>query len=135
MSKHSVEMKPNAEQPHTPRVGLPCLIVLLVLTLAVVAFNRLVPKVANGGQGSTARVGWYLRSGQWHADVRTLVAAFEFVMTPDSSAPAGTNSPTNRLAMALSLPNLNPSGISPAKGGGVYPANTYRARRVESSLI
>lgn len=79
---------------------------LLGMTLASAAFTRLVPKDSNGVQGTNVRVGWYLRSGQWHADVRTLAAAFQYLMTPDTRPPTGANSPTNQLATAVSSRSL-----------------------------
>ena len=135
MRKHSAEMNANTAHPITIRAGLPCLILLLVLTLAIAAFNRVVPKTSDGVHGITVHVGWYLRSSQWQADMRTLVAAFQFIMDTDSYLPAGTNSRTNRVAVALSQPDPNSPGISRVNDEGVRFTTGCLPRRVESSPI
>ena len=47
---------------------------------------------------ASTRSGWYLSSGQWRADVRTLAAAFEYVMDWVPGTPTGASLPTNQLA-------------------------------------
>lgn len=106
MSECSADLHTNTEHVRIRCVRLPCLMLLLGMTLASAAFTRLVPKDSNGVQGTNVRVGWYLRSGQWHADVRTLAAAFQYLMTPDTRPPTGANSPTNQLATAVSSRSL-----------------------------
>ena len=108
---------------------------LLVLTLAVAAFSRVAPKTSDGVHGTTVHVGWYLRSGQWQADMRTVVAAFQFIIDTDSYLPVGTNSPTNRVAMALSQPDPNSPGIEQVKDEHTRFTNGCLPRRVESSPI
>jgi hypothetical protein len=89
MSEHSAELHTNTEHARNRCVRLLYLLLLLGLTLVSTAINRLVPKDSNGVQRTNVRVGWYLRSGQWHADVRTLAAAFQYLMTPDTKPADG----------------------------------------------
>ena len=56
---------------------------LLCVTLALAVFDYAVPPAQAGTQGGARRVGWYLRSGQWRADVHTVVAAFKFMVDSD----------------------------------------------------
>ena len=94
-------------RPGIRRSGMSSFMLLPVLTLALAAFNCLLPKVSEV-PGTRMRVGWYLRSGQWHADVRTLAAAFQYLMIPDENISSGTNSPTNQIATAVSEAGWNP---------------------------
>ena len=68
---------------------------LLGLALAYATFDYAVPKLENGDRASARRFGWYLRSGQWRADVRTLGAAFQFLANSDPATPIPSNSITN----------------------------------------
>jgi hypothetical protein len=56
---------------------------LLGVALALAAFDYAVPQPEDGTQGGTRRLGWYLRSGQWQADVHTAVAAFQFLVNSE----------------------------------------------------
>jgi hypothetical protein len=107
MSNDSAEMNLTAGRPGIRRVGMSSLALLAVLTLAL-AFHYLGPKSSAEAPRTKLRVGWYLRSGQWHADVRTLAAAFQYLMTPDENTKSWTNSPTNQLATATSEAGWNP---------------------------
>ena len=135
MWKHSVKMNANAAHPITLPVGFPCLILLLVLTLAVAAFNRVVPKTSDGVHGTRVHVGWYLRNGLWQADMRTLLAAVQFIMDTDPYSPAGTNSPTNRMAMALSQLDPKSPDIEQVKDESIRCTNGCPPRCVESATI
>ena len=95
MLNHSAVLDVNAGETWIGRMLVLGISLLLCLTLAFAAFDYVVPKVANGDEAGTRRVGWYLRSGQWRADVRTLAAAFEFILNLDQGAPLQTNPPTN----------------------------------------
>jgi len=111
MSNDSAELNLTAGRSGIHRVGMSSLALLAVLTLAL-AFQYLVPKISAESPRTGMRVGWYLRSGQWHADVRTLAAAFQYLMTPDQNTKSWINSPTNQLATATSeagwnLPSTN----------------------------
>jgi len=99
MSNRHAVLDVNTGESWIGRVLVLGVSVLLCLTLAFAAFDYVVPKVPDGAHGSTRRVGWYLHSGQWQADVRTLAAAFKFIVNSDSDAPIQTNSPTHQLAV------------------------------------
>lgn len=71
---------------------------LVLLSVGLVVTEYLVPEPSSRSLGASSRAGWYLRSGQWRADVRTLAAAFEFVMDSTPEAPARTNAPAKQLA-------------------------------------
>ena len=95
---------------------------LVILPASFVAVDYLVPKAPSRSQGASTRAGWYLRSGQWRADVRTLAAAFEFVMNSVPQAPTGAGAPTNQLA-TLSRPGGSklPTMIQVKAGGHPFP--------------
>ena len=113
MSKAFAEMNVTTGPPTICRVGTSSLMLLtaLTLTVALAALNYLVPKVSEF-PGTSMRLGWYVRSGQWHADVRTMAAAFQYLMTPDQNISSGTNSPTNQLAIAVSEAGWSPTRIN-----------------------
>ena len=98
MSKPSVEMNASPRRRHPRCVGLPGVIALLACAAAFAAFGYLVPRVPGGARGTRVRIGWYLRSGQWQADARTLAAAFQYVMDADPGPATRANSTTNRVA-------------------------------------
>jgi hypothetical protein len=88
----SLNCRLNQRQSWKVLLGLLGVALLLALALGASAIlNHLVPTVPDRAQGVTARVGWYLRSGQLQADVRTLAAAFEFIMAPECETPTITN--------------------------------------------
>lgn len=81
---------------HQRRPGQICLgllgvALLLFLTLGAAALNHLMPKGSYRAPEITARLGWYLHAGQFEADVRTLAAAFQFILETELSPPAVTN--------------------------------------------
>jgi len=78
------------------RVAFCWLSLLLILPLAVAGAHRMADKISDGVPGSSTRIGWYLQSGQWLADVRTFTAACEFVLEGDPDAVATANSLTNQ---------------------------------------
>jgi hypothetical protein len=61
---------------------------------------------------------WYLRSGQWHADVRTLGCALEYVMSAEAETPAGTDSQTKQLTAPSRPIGPNPPTVTQLKAGG-----------------
>lgn len=63
--------------------------VLLSLAAAWMTFERLVPCGPISIHSHRSRAGWYLSSGHWKADVRTLIAAVEYVLTPDMDSEPG----------------------------------------------
>ena len=82
MKMNSVEVNTQRNGQWLRRLGLRAALVL-GLVLAGVAFNSLLPKVPLKGSGTHTRAGWYLSSGQWRADARTLASAVEYVVTSD----------------------------------------------------
>ena len=92
----SLESRLNRRQPRKIRFGMLGVALLLPLALAfgVMAYTvltPLAPKRPGHAQGVTARIGWYLHSGQLQVDARTLAAAFRYVMEPERDTPAVTN--------------------------------------------
>ncbi|MCW5553643.1 MAG: hypothetical protein KIS67_15975 [Verrucomicrobiae bacterium] len=79
------------------RVKLLGLGLLLIISVSSIVLGFLARKVPSWHQEDSTRAGWYFSSGQWRADVRTLVAAFEYVLDWASGTPAATRSPTNQL--------------------------------------
>ncbi len=70
-----------------------------MITVAWLAVNQTRAKPLASGR--------YWRSGQWRADVRTLVATVDFLVTPDSgSQPRPRTVVTNTVAAQTNTPNL-----------------------------
>jgi len=122
MSKHSFEMYASARTRRARRVVLPGVIILLALTAAFAPLNYLVPRLPHGARGPSVRIGWYLRSGQWHADVRTLAAAFQYVMDAYPGPATRTNSPTNWVAAVESEDGPNRPGVIRLWADAVAPS-------------
>ena len=59
---------------------------LLLSTFTWIEFDGLQPGGPLRDRTGPLRAGWYLRSGQWRADLRTLVAAVAYVVDQDNSA-------------------------------------------------
>ena len=82
-------MKMNSVETNTKRNGQRILRfslgtgLVLGMVLASVTFNSLLPKVPLKVPGAHTRAGWYLNSGLWRADVRTLASAVEYVVSSD----------------------------------------------------
>ncbi len=79
--------------------GLGLLGLLLIAASAWMAPGLLQPGGPFRDQSGPWRAGWYLRSGQWRADLRTLVAAVAYVVDQDQSA-----EPKNIPAATAQLP-------------------------------
>jgi hypothetical protein len=86
------------------------LVLLAVVSLSVVSAERLRTRVSTELKGGSTRVGWYFRSGQWLADVRTFSAACQFVMEGDQDAP-GQDRAAVELAMPESETAPNPTSM------------------------
>ena len=56
---------------------------LLIAASAWVAVDPLAPAGPYRDRNGHVRVSWYLRSGQWRADIRTLSAVVVYVMQPE----------------------------------------------------
>ena len=59
---------------------------LLIAASAWIAPGLLQPGGPLRDRSGPLRAGWYLRSGQWRADLRTLVAAVAYVVDQDEGA-------------------------------------------------
>jgi len=80
-------------------------LILAIATGAWAGFDQLVPQLHGGLRDGQSRLGWYVRSGQWHADMRTAVAAADYVFSPDNQAlPTETPATNNQVAGAASHP-------------------------------
>jgi len=95
MQEHHVDqsLSRRLNQCQTWKACLGCLglALLLALALASPALDRLVPKVPEHARETTARMRWYLYSGQLRADAHTLVAMVQYLMAPESGIPNATN--------------------------------------------
>ena len=98
MPKPSAIFRVNKGIIWNGRVKLLGLSLLLILSVSFAALCFVARKVPSRDQTASTRAGWYFSSGQWRADVRTLVAAFEYVIDWASGTPAATSAPTNQLA-------------------------------------
>jgi len=81
-------------------------LILTVTAGAWLGFNQLVPTVPGGLRSGQSRLAWYLRSGQWHADARTAVAAAGYFLNPSNEVPATDNFSTNNQVADAYLPPL-----------------------------
>ena len=91
-------------------MALSWLSLLAILPLAVAGADQMADKVSDGRQGSSKRIGWYVSSGQWLADVRTFKGACQFMMESDMDTPSHDNSPTNQSVGNLGLEAVHKSG-------------------------
>jgi hypothetical protein len=80
---------------------------LVILPLAVAGAVRMADKASDG---SSTRIGWYVRSGQWLADVRTFTGACQFMMEGDMDTPSHDNSPVNQSVGNPGLETVQKSG-------------------------
>jgi hypothetical protein len=94
---HGLNRRLNKGKPWVVRLGLLGVALLLSFALGSAAMDVLVPKLPGRAQGVTARLDWYLHSGQLQADVRTLVAAFQYL----AAAEGGTSTVTNGASRAV----------------------------------
>jgi len=62
---------------------------LLVGASSWIVIDRLQP-IGPCDRNGHLQVGWYLHSGQWRADIRTLAAVVAYVMQPDDDAQSPT---------------------------------------------
>lgn len=72
---------------------------LLLTTFIWIGFDGLQPGGPLRDRSRSLRFGWYLRSGQWRADLRTLAASVVYVMDQDNDA-----QPKNIAAATAHLP-------------------------------
>ena len=109
MQNRSVESITTSFEFWMSRLGLPVLGSLLILFMALLALNRLVPAVPGRAFGPTVRMSWYFHSGQWSADVRTLAAASQFVLENEPGGRAEGNHPANLRAAVTPESDSSPS--------------------------
>ncbi len=98
MTKPAANLRVSNNATWNRRVVLVGLGLLVILPVSFAIFNFRSVKTPSQSQMASARPGWYLSSGQWRADVRTLAAAFEYVMDWTPGTPTSTSLPTNQLA-------------------------------------
>lgn len=98
MAKPLVNLRVNKNETWIRGVALVGLGLLVILPVSFTAFDFRLAKAPSQLQMPSTRSGWYLSSGQWRADVRTLAAAFEYVMDWMPGTPTGISSPTDQLA-------------------------------------
>ncbi len=98
MTKPAANLRFSKNATWNRRVALVGLGLLVILPVSFAIFNFRSVKTPSQGQMASNRPGWYLSSGQWRADVRTLAAAFEYVMDWTPGTPTSTSLPTNQLA-------------------------------------
>ena len=111
MEENILDQSPPTHLNKRPRLkDLLCLLALtLFLSLALnshLLLNYLAPDGPGRIQGVSARVSWYLQSGQSRADVRTLASAIRFMM--------GTESDTGTVDNYSTLPvarNASPTSL------------------------
>ena len=80
-------------------------------------FDQLMPKMSSGMPGGQSRLGWYLSSGQWHADVRTVAAVAHYVFSPDNQDSTTTEPATNSQVAETSPQPLPSTGATRATAG------------------
>ena len=124
MSKPATNLRINIGGAWNRRVAVLGLGLLVILPLSFTALDYLVPKSLSHGRGALTRAGWYLSSGQWHADVRTLASAFEYIVNSDPSDPVQADPPANQLAVPLRPVGPNPTSMIEVQGGGFRLPNT-----------
>ena len=79
MAKPAENLHVNKYKAWNRRVALVGLGLLVILPVSLATFDfRSAPAPSQPQMASTGS-GWYLSSGQWRADVRTLAAAFDYV--------------------------------------------------------
>ena len=91
-----------------------------ILTVTIGAWagiDQLMPKMSSGMPGGQSRLGWYLSSGQWHADARTVAAVAHYVFSPDNQDPSTTESATNSQVAETSPQPLPSAGATRATAG------------------
>jgi hypothetical protein len=98
MAKPAENLHVNKNKNWNRRVALVGLGLLVILPVSFATFDFRSATAPSQPQMASTRSGWYLSSGQWRADVRTLAAAFEYVMDWMPGTPSGPTSTTNQLA-------------------------------------
>lgn len=97
MAKPAAHLRVKKGKTWNLGVALVGLGLLVILPVSFTTLDFRSAKAPSQGQMGSARTGWYLSSGQWRADMRTLAAAFEYVIDWVPGSPTRTSSPTNQL--------------------------------------
>ena len=100
--------------PRSSRAAWFCFGLVLLLTLAVAAVRQSSASITRKVRNPTL-VGWYFKSGQWLADIRTFAAAYQFVMDQDQAMPGQNRAPATQLAMPES--DMAPGTTSVVEAG------------------
>ena len=90
--RHAAPLEASTGKSWKSRVMLRWLGLVLVMPLVLAASDYLAASDRGGVRVPASRIGWYFRSGQWHADVRSLAAAFRYLMSDDSDTPEAASS-------------------------------------------
>jgi hypothetical protein len=112
MPKQNTDSKKASSISPVDLPVLPVITLLLVLLLGIAALNQTMPNGADRAPSGVKRVGRYLRTGQWQADVRTVAAAFRYFVDPElGPEPGEVTLPTGGVAIVRSntspnLPNI-----------------------------
>ena len=117
MPKPAANLHMNKNKTWNRWVALVGLGLLVILPVSLTTFDFRSARAPSQGQMASARSGWYLRSGQWRADVRTLAAAFEYVVDWLPGTPTGVSSPTNQLASLVTPVVSNSLVMTQANAG------------------
>ncbi len=117
MTKPAENLHVNKNKAWNRGVALVGLGLLVILPVSFATFDFRSATAPSQGQMASTRSGWYLSSGQWRADVRTLAAAFDYVMDWSPGTPTGTSSPTNQLA-SLVTPIVSDSLVATQANAG-----------------
>jgi hypothetical protein len=119
VAEPTANFRVNKGKTWNRRVALVGLGLLVILPVSFTSFDFRLAKAPSQGQMASTRSGWYLSSGQWRADVRTLAAAFDYVMDWMPGTPTGPSSPTNQLA-SLETPIVSDSLVATQANAGRY---------------
>jgi len=76
------------------RLSVLGLTLLVAAGVVAAALSRLLPDSPNRAQDVGDRLTWYVQKGQLQADLHTLAAAVDFLVTTDAETPVATT-PTN----------------------------------------
>jgi len=108
------------------RLGLVGL--LLLTTFTWIGFAGLPPGGSLRDRSGPLRFGWYLRSGQWRADLRTLAAAVAYVVDEDNSAQPKNIAATAQLPEPAKQRHHSALRIRPDDGSVDLQANAVSPR-------
>src|SRR5688572_8918849 len=97
VGNNSIVPVAQTAHPEKRRPALVWLSLLVILPLVLVTGAQITARIALGAQKQSPRLGWYVHSGQWLADLRTIGAACQLIMEDDAPAPGNYRSTTNQM--------------------------------------